>query len=500
MRSAHVEAVLSAVVLAEGKRGENDANEYLAKCAASLAEFSYVQRCIEELSSIAKQADKQWRVLPFGSYVSGLALQGSDLDATCCMPESNQEDAGGSSAVSTLKWILPPLLKQHPSFTVTEQIYSARVPIIKLRFENCLDVDLSCHNMQPLENTGLIQAYVQVHPSVRELILAVKMWAKAADVCGGAHGKLSCYTFALMVIYYLQVDPSVNLPCLPTAAFDLTSERPSGKLHPCWSCKLPLPILLARFFMFYAEIFSWGREVVTVRLGRRVDANDSWFSSLSYRSSRRIHIEDPYDLKRNLHCVLGAQEEYALRLALAEASGVVRDESLAKVSLHQHLATAKKKKQVLFDVTLLSRVVEAQPPEAVPSSIMTKPKDTTCHSTMLEKVIAVEEEDFRMWFAFVSSCCLYAFYAVCSGHLFRLAIAVSGLLLILSRLTQQRRMSRERLAALPRAEDASTPSVTSAAKSRTSARRSLKHRNWWKEHRSQPQESKPAEIEGTVED
>jgi len=449
MRSAHVEAVLSAVVLADSTQNSSTqslANEWLAKCTPSMDELACVQRCSQELNVMANKANPNWRVLPFGSHVSGLSLQGSDLDATMFMPESMAEDPGGASALNALRWVLRPILKQHPSFKVTEQVFSARVPIIKLRFENSLDVDLSCHNTRPLQNTGLIQAYVQLHPTVRELILAVKMWAKAADVCGGSEGKLSCYTFALMVLYYMQVDPSVSLPLLPTAAFDLVSEKPPGNFHPSWKCKLPLHVLLGRFFMFYAEIFSWGREVVSVRLGRRVEASDREFSSLPYRSLGRIHIEDPYDLKRNLHCVLGATQEHGLKAALAEASGVVRSVSLERsVAVRKGPAAPCKLAQEVGDIDQETASSEQQEgADDVKTGVDAHPakadKATREPKAPLEASSEQpQDEDMKWWFAFVGSCCAYTFYAVYSGQLFRMSIALSALILILVSIDQRRR-------------------------------------------------------------
>jgi len=96
----------------------------------------------------------------------------------------------------------------------------AKVPILRLRFEGCLEVDLSCNNRQPLKNTALLACYANMHPAVSRLGRAVKLWAKTAGVCGAADRNLSSYAFTLMVVYFLQVDSQVKLPCLPTDAFD----------------------------------------------------------------------------------------------------------------------------------------------------------------------------------------------------------------------------------------------------------------------------------------
>ena len=92
-------------------------------------------------------------------------------------------------------------------FEIIEEVWSARVPILKLRFDGKTDVDLSCHNLQALQNTYLLwarppsperallvsreclllfslvslssaKAYSMLNPVVRGLVITVKLWAK----------------------------------------------------------------------------------------------------------------------------------------------------------------------------------------------------------------------------------------------------------------------------------------------------------------------------------
>jgi hypothetical protein len=285
-----------------------------------------------------------------------------------------------------------------------------------------------------LQNTSLLQAYANVHPSVREFILAVKTWAKAANVCGATEGKLSCYTFTLMAIYYLQVDWLVNLPCLPTKAFALGCEKLPADLHQSWTCPATLSLLLDRFFMFYAEIFGWGHEVVSVRLGRRVEASSSDFSTLSHREGNWIHIEDPFDLKRNLNCVLGPNEERELRAAFAEASALVRD---VVSSLKQVHTVAPKPEPVGGRMSPSGAgagpVVAALPVPARRKrdrrhEEIYRNENTSWAPTGQEAPV---DEDWKWYFAFAGSCCIYTVYAMYCGQLFRLAIALSVLVVVL---------------------------------------------------------------------
>ena len=74
-------------------------------------------------------------------------------------------------------------------------------------------------------------------------------------------------------------------------------------------CDASLCELLQGFFNFYDSEYDWGNEVVSIRLGQRCDLteNADVFTALGRKerkSKSYIHIEDPFDLERNLNCVL----------------------------------------------------------------------------------------------------------------------------------------------------------------------------------------------------
>jgi len=287
-----------------------------------------VERCLVQIKSAIRFLGPGWRVQPFGSIASGFGNQGSDLDVTC-FRRSQFKACSAQSAADDLHWRLQPVLLKRRSFTVLEQIFLAKVPILKLRFEGCLDVDLSCNNCQPLKNTALLACYAKLHPAVSRLGRAVKLWAKTAGVCGAADRNMSSYAFTLMVVYFLQVDSEVKLPCLPTDAFDSDNGEQDPRvvdLQASWQCgedALNMAGLLTRFFKFFAKDFLWGNEVVSIRLGRRCDAKSNEFELLQHRWKQRIHVEDPFEVERNLHCVLRLDNEDLLKTEIRKASRAV---------------------------------------------------------------------------------------------------------------------------------------------------------------------------------
>lgn len=305
-----------------------DVEVQLRECSPSDEDKLRVERCFGELQATLAQLGPRWNLEVFGSVASGFSTCNSDMDATCvrCASEEGAEEKEEEQpeAKTILLERLSPLFRDKSDFSVIEEIPSAKVPILRLRFEGHLDVDLSCQNTMALRNTRLLRAYADLDPRIRDLGVAVKLWAKVAAVCGAAQSKLSSYTFTLLTIYFMQVHRDVNLPCLSPGLFEdsanpETRDSALANARSSWSCPLSLPDLLFRFFGFYAMDFDWGREVASTRIGQRRHSRDGVFEKLRGRHRNGIHIEDPYHLERNLHCVLGEPEETELREAFQMA-------------------------------------------------------------------------------------------------------------------------------------------------------------------------------------
>eukprot|EP00443_Scrippsiella_acuminata_P022927 CAMPEP_0115341890 /NCGR_PEP_ID=MMETSP0270-20121206/91920_1 /TAXON_ID=71861 /ORGANISM="Scrippsiella trochoidea, Strain CCMP3099" /LENGTH=413 /DNA_ID=CAMNT_0002763439 /DNA_START=190 /DNA_END=1429 /DNA_ORIENTATION=+ len=286
----------------------------LGEAAMTKNEYHMAQACLRELErTVCKLEGPGWRIRPFGSLCNGFAVRGSDLDVTCC--KDAEQDTNPSS--SQILDLLLPLIQTNNKFRIVDVIRSAMVPILKVRFQQALDVDISFKNMGPLLNTQLLRAYSQLDPCVRDLVVMVKLWAKAVGVCGAANGHLSAYSLTLMAIYFLQVEPQLHMPCLPTTCFNGEVSIPQAA-KVAWSCKLRRVELLYRFMFFFVGEFRWGSEVVSIRVGTRNTATDCVFDELRGRLDSRLHIEDPFLLSRNLHCVLRVENEHVLYAKLWE--------------------------------------------------------------------------------------------------------------------------------------------------------------------------------------
>jgi len=290
----------------------------------SASEKQLARQCVmdlQQICSVSLADGHTWRLSTFGGSENGFGMRGSDVDIVAHI-HGGQEDRSASSA--SLRSMIGPL-KEHPHFHVKAVVMSARVPILKLTYRRQCDVDFSVNNTHPLRNTRLLKAYSQIDHTIVELGVAIKLWAKAEDICGAAMGHLSSYSFILLVIYFLQVT-AVGLPCLQeegctdsTFEDDSKSEAASRRVQASWRLGESLSSLFCKFFEFYGRTFRWGIEVVSVRMGRRLDAGNAAFAALPYVEEGRLHIEDPIDRSRNLRDVLVAKNEATLFASLRAA-------------------------------------------------------------------------------------------------------------------------------------------------------------------------------------
>lgn len=298
----------------------------------------------------------------FGSAASGFCERGSDIDATIIVDFAilnkrfhgkNRTPSVGhetrmlcSEAVSAIAKYIEST--NGTGLAVEGLISGAKVPIVVLSSFGRQIIDASINNVLPTYNTRLLGEYAKLDSRVVALVLCVKRWAKMAQVSDAKMGNLSSYSWSLLVIYFLQrmkvvpslqsrAPPGVDLYQCPSTGktFDVAFiSGPAARaeqelLAP--KCDLTCAELLCAFFTFYDKEFKWGSEVVSIRIGGHLakSINDSEFAMLSQGSRSmielppgidKIHIEDPFDLTRNLHCVMDMDGLVRLRKAFSDIS------------------------------------------------------------------------------------------------------------------------------------------------------------------------------------
>mmetsp|Transcript_49011 Transcript_49011/g.105507 ORF Transcript_49011/g.105507 Transcript_49011/m.105507 type:complete len:458 (+) Transcript_49011:257-1630(+) len=273
--------------------------------------------CVEQLERIARQQfGPRFTVMPFGGTANGFGTMDGDLDVVLFCIDSLEQPAWQSQR--TLRE-LERRLRLTENFYVKEAILQARVPILKLRFQEELEVDISAHNITPLKNTALLRAYASLHPIVVEVGVYVKQWAKKKGVSGAPQRCLSSYAWLILVIFYMQTDEDIQLPVLQTEEFGVDGSWHGTK--PPFTCTLDLSTALQGFFAFYSQEFRWESDVASIRVGQRKKFNED---NVLFRNLRRcrtnIFIEDPFIMGRNLGDVVNslAATRQALREGLEE--------------------------------------------------------------------------------------------------------------------------------------------------------------------------------------
>jgi len=247
-----------------------------------------------------------WKFFPlarlhlFGSCCNGFGSDTSDVDLCLIISpgrKPNQLDRA-ERYLKDLEIVLTTIF----GFRDVEFV-NARVPILKFSdaFSGC-HCDLSVNNEMAVRNTHLLRAYSKMDDRVRPLVMAVKKWASARKINDATQGTLSSYAIVLMCIHYLQCG------CKPPVVISLqkyypeyfSSDSDVNQLHyfepwkmiPCNTSenKLSVGELFVSFFQYYANVFSWDTQVISVREGCCV-------MKQKYKGfeDKYMCVEDPYE-------------------------------------------------------------------------------------------------------------------------------------------------------------------------------------------------------------
>mmetsp|Transcript_120245 Transcript_120245/g.190412 ORF Transcript_120245/g.190412 Transcript_120245/m.190412 type:complete len:1081 (-) Transcript_120245:203-3445(-) len=316
------------------RTGEKYFRPWLQQSMRSPEDAEQIKTVLKEIETVIREGlehSEKWKVAAFGSVVAGFGTKNCDLDAVVYEEEKIQNGSvKGEMEVKTILMRLAKLLGDC-GFVVKEQIMCARVPVLKLQYQD-LEVDLSFNNTNPLRNTRLLRAYAALHPLVAELVVAIKLWAKHKKICGAVDGHLSSYAFAMMVIFYLQVAGGIEMPCLQSLGGDTSNDFANDEAvdelvkdvrGKGWKLEASMFMLFCGFFAFYAGTpgpgrqyfdvpFNWSEEVVSVRLGKREFFQNEEFRDLRGRNDMALHIEDPFERSRNLRDVMSRETERIL--------------------------------------------------------------------------------------------------------------------------------------------------------------------------------------------
>ena len=302
----------------------------------------------------------------YGSQASGLNLRGADLDLcfmlddemlrSVLLPSDQSERERETQTILYLGEIFDGIgleLQQSGGSIEVQKIVTARVPILTLKIAGLPflsaeqaagaavvnECDICVGHPLPQRNTALLRTYAEIDPRAKQLILAVKVWAKEAGVADSTNGMLSSYGWSLLCVFYLQQCEPPVLPVLQSSTLIGTRWRQLELIDGCdvSFCQdtteahtslapnhndATVAELLEGFFHF----FGWrdlSKAVVSVRLGKiyRRDLRQN-------KTKWRMCIEDPFELSRDLGDAISCSEgQREITKALRQAAVAVRSGS-----------------------------------------------------------------------------------------------------------------------------------------------------------------------------
>ncbi|TSM85992.1 Poly(A) RNA polymerase GLD2 [Bagarius yarrelli] len=236
------------------------------------------------------------RIFLAGSSLSGFGSRTSDADLCLVVQEGpiNQK----TDAVYILSIVQKLLYKL--SYIERPQLIRAKVPILKFKDRiSGVEFDLNVNNTVGIRNTFLLRTYAYIEKRVRPIILAIKKWAGHQRINDASRGTLSSYTLVLMVLHYLQTLPDPVIPCLQKDYPECFSPGMDIHLVPDGPKSIPpflsknqssLGDLLLGFLKYYATVFRWDKQVISVREAKALPRSNCW----EWRSNY-LYVEEPFD-------------------------------------------------------------------------------------------------------------------------------------------------------------------------------------------------------------
>ncbi|XP_057284715.1 terminal uridylyltransferase 7 [Pezoporus wallicus] len=233
-------------------------------------------------------------------------------------------------------------LQNSECFTEVDADFHARIPVVVCREKQSgLICKVSAGNENACLTTNHLAALGKLEPTVVTLVIVFRYWAKLCCVDRPEEGGLSPYVFALMVIFFLQQRKQPFLPVYlgswiggfslnkltnfhlkevendavvwehnPADDSDLLQETSPrrGKVPLVFDsgqqCSAPAGQLWLELLRFYALEFNMADFVISIRLKEAVSRESrDW-------PKKRIAVEDPYSVKRNVARTLNSQLVY----------------------------------------------------------------------------------------------------------------------------------------------------------------------------------------------
>ncbi|XP_004461583.1 terminal uridylyltransferase 7 isoform X3 [Dasypus novemcinctus] len=334
-------------------------------------------KCIMENVFQHKLPDCSLRL--YGSSCSRFGFRNSDVNIDIQFPAiMSQPD---------VLLLVQECLKNSDSFIDVDADFHARVPVVVCREKQSgLLCKVSAGNENACLTTNHLTALGKLEPKLVPLVIAFRYWAKLCSIDRPEEGGLPPYVFALMAIFFLQQRKEPLLPVYlgswiegfslnKLGNFNLKdvekdavvweySDDPVGNADPAkeesqrettvkrgqvsliFDLKhhpsVPVGQLWVELLRFYALEFNLADLVISIRVKESVSRESKdW-------PKKRIAIEDPYSVKRNvartlnnqpvfeyiLHCLRTTYKYFALQPKMTKSSLPKPLSAVTRISEH----------------------------------------------------------------------------------------------------------------------------------------------------------------------
>lgn len=249
----------------------------------------------------------------FGSQNTQLYMPSGDLDLVVIsqsMESQRKENVLRKMAA---------VLRRHNLATDVQVIAKAKVPIVKfVCVHGKLKVDISVNQANGIDAANYIRDWLDRLPSIRPLIMAIKLLLVQRGLSEVFSGGLGSYSVICLVIHHLQMHPKIQ----------------RGELDPA----LNLGILFLEFLELYGRNFGYDNVGISIR-GR-----GCYFTKVSrgWRDDRRpymLSIEDPLDpsndISKGSYAIISVRQAFAgaydiLSAALSQRANEIKKRIAAK--------------------------------------------------------------------------------------------------------------------------------------------------------------------------